>query len=175
VTETGVVATFDPATRFLAFQDGRAVKLTRQSQLLQPRVLRPLDPVAIRPGDHVVVQNALPIGMRTGSSAGKRQHVSTVAAVNQQRQTVQLTDGSVIRVTPSTNMHEGMEGGVLVLTDLRPGDEVIIVMPTVSTPTTRSPTTGSQPSAAPQTVITGSPSEPSDVNEIMVFRETKAP
>jgi len=175
VTETGVVATFDPATRFLAFQDGRAVKLTWQSQVLQPKVMQPVDPAAIRPGDRVVVQNALPIGVRTGSSAGKRQHMGTVASVNQQKQTVQLTDGGVIRVTPSTSMHTGMEGTVLALTDLRPGDEVVVLMPTTGTPTTRYATTGSQPSAAPQAVITGSPSEPSDANEMMVFREMEEP
>ena len=181
VTTTGVVAKFDPATGILAFQDGRAVKLTDQSQVLQPKVLQPVDLAAIRPGDRIVVQNALPIGVRSASKAGKRQRMGTVASVNQQKQTVQMRDGSVVRVTPSTNMHQGTDGPVLVLTDLRPGDElVIVIMDHAATAppaaTTGAPTTGTQQSALPsQARITGAPSDPTDANELMVFREAQAP
>jgi len=181
VTTTGVVAKVDPASGVLIFQDGRAVKLTPQSQVLQPKVMQPVDPAAIRPGARVVVQNALPIGMRTASATGKRQRMATVAAVDQQKQTVQMTDGSTARVTPSTNMHKGTDGAALVLADLRPGDEVVIVMMekvAAGSPaaTSGAPTTGTQPSALPsQTVVTGAPSDPSDASELMVFRETEAP
>jgi len=188
VTTTGVVAKFDPASGVLLFQDGRAVTLTNQSQVLEPRAMQPLDPSAIRPTDRVVVHNALPIGVRTGSKASKRQKVGTVASVNRQQQSVQLTDGSVVRVTPSTNMHMGADGGAaLVLTDLRPGDEIVIVMTEVSSGATTSgtqraappppPAATSQPSALPsQATITGSPSDPTDTaSELMVFREAQAP
>lgn len=181
VTTTGVVAKVDPASGVLIFQDGRAVKLTPESQVLQPKVMQPVDPAAIRPGARVVVQNALPIGVRTASATGKRQRMATVAAVDQQKQTVQMTDGSTVRVTPSTMMHKGTEGAALVLADLRPGDEVVIVMReklAVGPPaaTGGAPTTGTQPSALPsQTVVTGAPSDPSDASELMVFRETEAP
>ena len=50
VTETGVVATVDPTTGVLTFQDGRTVQLTPQSRVLTATLLQPLDPAAIRPG-----------------------------------------------------------------------------------------------------------------------------
>ena len=51
---------------------------------------------------------------------------------------------------------------MLVLTDLRPGDEVVIVlMDDVAT--------------APSAATTGAPSDPSDASELLVFRETEAP
>ena len=180
VTTTGVVAKFDPTTGVLLFQDGRAVKVTSESQVLQPKVMQPVDPAVIRPGDRIVVRNALPIGVRTASKAGKRQHMGTVASVNQQSQTVQMTDGSVVRVTPSTNVHRGAEGAAFVLTGLRPGDEIVIVMVdsaagALPPGTAGAPTAGAQPSALPQTTITGAPSDPTDASELMVFRETEAP
>jgi hypothetical protein len=87
---------------------------------------------------------------------------------------------------PSTNMHMGTQGRVALLTDLRRGDEVIIVMtetppvaaaaPTVVVPAP-SGTGGSStdPGALPRAAVTGSPAEPSDADEIMIFREQQAP
>ncbi len=57
VTVSGVVAGFDAATGILTFADGRMVKLTSQSQIIQ------MDGIALRPGVRVVVQNTLPVGM----------------------------------------------------------------------------------------------------------------
>lgn len=170
------------------------MKLTDQSQLLPAEGMQPVDPAAIRPGDRVVVQDALPIGVRTASKAGKRQRMGTVASVNRQRQTVQMTDGSVIHVTPSTNMHMGTDAAALMLTDLHPGDEVVIIMTetaaaapgAVTSGATTSgmqtstvpppPGTATQPSALPsQATITGAPSDPTDASDLMVFREAQAP
>jgi len=181
VTTTGVVAKFDPTNGILIFQDGRTVKVTEQSRILEAKAKQPLDPASIRPGHRVIVQNALPVAVRSASRAGKRQRMATVASVNQQKQTVQMTDGSVVQITPSTNMHKGMEGAAIVLTDLRPGDELVIIMtdtvPASSAATAGSaPTSGTQPSALPSPrVITGAPSDPSDASELLVFREAEAP
>jgi len=185
VTTSGVVAKFDPTTRVLIFQDGRTVKLTDQSQVLQPKVLQPVDLGSIKSGDRVVVQNAMPVAVKSASKSGKRQRMATVASVDQQTQIVRMTDGSAVRVTPSTNLHRGLDGPAVVLADLQPGDELVIIMMDETTPTTGASattgaqaTTGTRPeeaSALPGRVVTGAPSDPSDASELMVFREVQAP
>jgi hypothetical protein len=184
VTTAGVVAKVDPAAGILTFQDGRTFKLTPQA-----KVLTPVDPAAVVPGTRVVVRDAMPVAAATAKAAGKRQKMGTVASVDQQQQLVRLTDGSSLRVSPSTNMHMGMRGATIVLTDLKPGDELIIVMadapPAASatsattsaqaTPGGATVGTSADPSALPRSVVTGAPSDPTDANELMVFREVQAP
>jgi hypothetical protein len=193
ITTTGVVAKIDPATGVVVFQDGRTVKLTDRS-----KVLTPVDLAAVRPGTPVVVRNAVPVATPSTRAAGKRQRMGTVASVDQQNQLVRLTDGTSLRVKDSTNMHMGTQGATIILTDLRPGDELVIVMadeaPTASGTSTSaaSPTTpgtsampgaattpgsrsSADPSALPRSVVTGAPSDPSDISELMVFREVQAP
>jgi hypothetical protein len=193
VTTSGVVAKFDSANGVMVFQDGRTVKLTDQSQIVAAKTQQPIDPRAVRPGDRVVVQNALPFGL-SSVAKGKRQRATTVASVDQQNQLVRMTDGSTVRVTPSTRMTMGPGGKTIVLTDLRPGDELIIVMeemaPAVSsssattgsssttgtqTSMNTAPTTTGSPSELPRNVITGAPSDPSDASELILFREAQSP
>jgi len=122
ITTTGVVASYDPATGVLTFTDGRMVELTEQSKVLQPVETR-----AVRPGEPVIVRNALPVGVQSASSAtgsaaegaktlrGKRQHMGTIASIDEPNQVVRLTDGTAVRVTPSTQMHMGTAGKTMVL------------------------------------------------------------
>ena len=186
VTTSGVVAKFDSTNRALVFQDGRTVLLTDQSQIVAAKTQQPIDLGAIRPGDRVVVQNALPIGL-SSVAKGKRQRAATVASVDQTSQYVRLTDGSIVRVTPATQMTFGPGGQTVVLADLRPGDELIIVMDAV-TPTTTSqatsatqttvatgPQTSGSASELPRNVVTGAPSDPSDASQLIIFREAQAP
>jgi len=58
ITASGVVAGYDAATGIVSFEDGRMVKLTSQSRILQTGVTP-----GLRPGAHVVVQNAVPVGV----------------------------------------------------------------------------------------------------------------
>jgi hypothetical protein len=190
VTTSGVVSTFDSTNRALVFQDGRSVLLTDQSQILAAKTQQPIDPSAVRPGDRVVVQNALPVGL-SSLAKGKRQRAATVASVDQTSQLVLLTDGSTVRVSPSTQMTMGPGGQTVVLTDLRPGDELIIVMADEAQPSASgsSATTGTQPamtkgssaattgspSELPRNVVTGAPSDPSDASQLIIFREAQAP
>lgn len=136
VTTSGTVSSFDPATGILTFRDGRMVKLTDQT-----RVLQPADTRTVRTGEQVIVQNALPVGVSSSSIpslTGKRQRMATVAEVDASSQIVRLTDGTVVRVVPSTRMHMGTAGRTVTLTDLRPGDELVIVMADLSSRTTSS-------------------------------------
>ena len=94
--------------------------------------------------------------------------MATVASVEESDQVVQLTDGTAVRVTPSTHMHLGIAGASIGLADLRPGDELVIVT------TDEGATTGTDaaPSASPGPSASRSPGTAS---ELMAFRPTWTP
>lgn len=125
VSASGVVKEFDPMTGILAFEDGRMVKLTGQSTVVQPVG------AVIRAGDPVVLQDVLPVGVRSGVkmlAVGKPQRMATVASIDEPRGLVRLTDGSAVRVAGSTSLHLGAAGSSVALTELAPGDELVIVL-----------------------------------------------
>jgi hypothetical protein len=175
VTTTGIVASFDPATGILTFEDGRVVKVADRTKILQPVETR-----AVRRGEQAIVHDALPVGIRSAASipgsgasaTGKRQRMATVARVDDQNHNVWLTDGSAIRVTPSTKVHMGTAGKTVVLTDLRPGDELVIVMVDDGATSATSRDTTPGPSALPRETTAAAPGEAS---EVMVFRSPQAP
>ena len=175
VTTSGVVKSFDPASGIVVFEDGRMVKLTDQSKVIRPAG------ADIRPGARVVVENVLPVGVQTVSAttAGeKRQRMGTVATVDGQNGLVRLTDGRSIRVNPATKMRMGAAGQTIVIADLRPGDEVVVVLAADPAPA------AAAPGAAPTGDASASPSAlprqaaltpPDDASELMVFRAPQAP
>jgi hypothetical protein len=131
IRTSGVVENFDPATGLLTFRDGRVVRLTDQSTVTLPAE----SPRRLEPGQSVVVQNVLPVGVRTsavGVESRRYQHMGTVANVD--RTGVQLTDGNTLRMAPATKVHMGTGGSSVVLEDLRPGDEIVFVVSDPGTP-----------------------------------------
>ncbi len=94
--------------------------------------------------------------------------MATVASVDQANGIVRLTDGGAVRVTPSTRMRMGTEGATVVLTEIRPGDEVVVVIAEEKAGAATSP------SALPRDVSAASPVT-LDADELMIFRETQAP
>ena len=123
VTTSGVVANFEPDSGLLTFVDGRAVKITDRTKVFPSGNA----PRSLRPGDRVVVQDALPVGVRTASTAAKgnkNQRMGTVRSVDTPNGLVVLTDGNVIHVAPAASVHVGTDGAAMVLADLRPGDEL---------------------------------------------------
>ena len=124
VTASGILATFDSATDILRFDDGRMVKLTGESKVVQPVAN------AIRAGDLIVLQNVLPIGVQSGVktlAVGQPQRMGTIASVDESRGLLALTDGTLVHVTRSTNVHLGAAGSNVALTQVSPGDELIVV------------------------------------------------
>jgi hypothetical protein len=175
VTTSGVVASYDPAADIVTFTDGRIMKLTDQSTVLQPVERR-----AIRPGEQVVVRSALPIGVQSAkaSAHGKRQRMATVASIDQPNQLVLFTDGSAVRVTADTRMHMGTEGDNVILTDLRPGDELLIVMTGEGTaaPGATGPSALPRAARGPSAMVPpGTRTAPDEASELMVFRNQEAP
>ena len=165
VTMSGALKSADPKLGTITFQDGRTAMLTKASEILVPTSVD-----TVRPGIPIVVRNALPFSLDAASTAarGTSQRMATVASVEESDQVVQLTDGTAVRVTPSTHMHLGIAGASIGLADLRPGDELVIVT------TDEGATTGTDPapSASPGPSASRSPGTAS---ELMAFRPTWTP
>jgi hypothetical protein len=159
VTVSGIVNSFEPATGILRFEDGRLVKLTGES-----KVVRPAGAV-VRTGDAVALQDVLPVGVQAGVKSlavGKPQRMATVASVDEPAGLVRLTDGTTVRVTGTTNVHRGATGSSVILTDLKPGDELVVVLGAVdATP----PTAGDVASA----LVRQDRARPAEALEIMIF------
>ena len=142
---SGVVDSFDPVTGVLVFRDGRMVQLTSESTITLPAEA----PRRLERGQMVAVEHARPVGVRTATGApapsGEQvpgyQRMGTIASID--KEGIRLTDGEVIRMSPTAKVHLGVDGAALAFNDVRPGDEVVIV---VSDPTS------------------------SEVTEVMVFR-----
>jgi hypothetical protein len=163
VTVSGVVSSYDRATGIVTFQDGRRVKVTEQSTVLE-RTERS----ALRPGESVVVRRALPLGLESsGAAVGQRQRMATVASIDEPNQMIVLSDGTAVRVTNATRMHMGLHGPTVVLNTVRPGDEIIVV----TAPPASSASGAAAPSALPrQALRPGESSAAPEASEIMVFR-----
>ena len=173
VTTSGVVARYDPSTDVVTFKDGRVMKLTDRSIMLQPVERR-----AVRPGEAVIVRDALPVGVQAPkvSMRGKRQRMATVASVDEPNRLVRLTDGTAVHVTDNTNMRMGTEGATVVLTELRPGDELLIVVADVPAPSAGATAPNALPRAAIGPSSTAAPGgPPEEASELMVFRSQEAP
>jgi hypothetical protein len=189
VTTSGVVANFDPDSGLLTFVDGRTVKITDRTKVFPPGHA----PRSLRPGDRVVVQDALPVGVRTASTAAKgnkNQRMGTVRSVDAPNGLVVLTDGNVVHVAPAASVHVGTDGAAMVLADLRPGDELVIVVSDASVPaaaatsetrasSSSAPSSANAPGSGSTRTYTSS-TEPSSAavsptplegNELMLFRE----
>ena len=75
-------------------------------------------------------------------------------------------------------MQRGTDGPAMVLTDLRPGDELLIVMVddgkvSAAPSASAAPAAPGAPSALPRQATAGGPTE--EANELMVFRNEEAP
>ena len=164
---SGVVKEFDPVNGILAFEDGRMVKLTGQSKVVQPVG------DAVRAGDLVSLQDVLPVGVQSGVkilAMGKPQRMAAVASVDEPSGLVRLTDGSAVRVAGSTSLHLGAAGSSVALTELAPGDELVIVLADAAA----APAAALAP-PAPDDSISALPRQdvgprPLEAAELMVFR-----
>jgi len=134
----GTVAQVDPQAGVVVFEDGRSLKVGTRGTAWQPI---PLDQV--RPGDRLFVENAQPAAYQ-GTTMSDRIRMGRVARVDSTRKMVLLDDGTWVSLQPSTKT---MMDGQVVVTELQPGDQIVIFVdepgtagtaaPTASTTTTR--------------------------------------
>jgi hypothetical protein len=108
------------------------------------------------------------------AAAPVRQHIGTVASVDERSQTIRLTHGPIVRVAPS-RVHD-RNGNAVALRDLRPGDKLIFNVATdVPASSRRAPRVASSDaeavgSALPREAALATPGE---VVEVKVFRPSR--
>jgi hyperosmotically inducible periplasmic protein len=134
VDVTGVVSQVDPSTGTIILQDGRVLRMTSDTLVWQPSTLQ-----SLRPGTPVIVRDAAPIGVQPAAGAPWR--MGTVHAVDRANSRLVLTDGTVVRLAPTVNVHRGPER--LGFDQIVPGSEIVI------RPVGPSPTGSAEGSAFP--------------------------
>jgi hyperosmotically inducible protein len=125
VDATGVVASVDQATGTITLTDGRILKTNPATALWQPSTL-----ATLRPGAEVFVRGAAPAGYQP-VTAPSQWRMGTVSHTNPSANQLVLTDGTIVRVSPSTTLLRG--GQRVALADVQPGTEVVIRTPTPAT------------------------------------------
>ena len=122
VDATGVVSRVDPQAGTIVLEDGRVLQATGRTTIWQPVPL-----TAVKPGASVYMRNAEAVDFRPPGAAppagSTRFQMGTVTSVDPAGRIV-LGDGSVLSVAPGTVVQ--MDGRTITVTDLRPGDEVVI-------------------------------------------------
>src|SRR5919108_3979514 len=129
IDATGTVASVDAASGTITLSDGRVLRANDRTAVYQPTTVQ-----ALKPGDRVLVRGAAPVTVRAPET-----RMGTVARIDAARQQLVLTDGTIVRVPSSANVHRGFEH--LTLAQLEPGAELVIQL---------APT----PSASPNTTTT---------------------
>lgn len=165
---SGTIASVDSQNRTVTFQDGRTLRLGPGARVWEGSSLGD-----VRAGDHVIVQGGELAAYTHGSQMpADRIRTGTVVSMDGARSMVLLDDGSYVRITPDTRMHLG---GRDTVTQLHPGDELIIVL----APAAGAPSTGSvsqAPSALPRETLQDSvQGQPVQAELIHIFRRTQSP
>ncbi len=122
VDASGVVASVDRQNQTITLQDGRTLKITDQSRVWQTGSL-----AGLQPGQQVFIDDAQPVAFGTGGTPGamgSTTRMTSVVGVDRGAGTVYLSDGTALRVSESTRVT--MAGDTLRVTDLQPGDEVVV-------------------------------------------------
>ena len=107
-----------------------------------------------------------------------RQHIGTVASVDEHAQTIQLTHGPVVRVSPSTRVRYGKTDQPIALRDLRRGDKVIFSVAAADTSASAAGSERARRGVSPDAEASGSAlprdvaglATPGPVVEVLVFR-----
>jgi hypothetical protein len=124
VDATGVVASVDSRTGMITLQDGRIVRATPGTTIWQPVAVG-----SVMPGTSVFVRNAEPLDFRpaTMPAASQPWRMGTVTSVDSATSRIILSDGTIVQLRPGTQAT--YDGRTLAITELRPGDEIIVGVP----------------------------------------------
>jgi hyperosmotically inducible periplasmic protein len=119
---TGSVATVDPGTGALTLSDGRVVRVTDTSTIWQPSTVQ-----SLQPGTQVLIRNGAAAGVESSAARTGEWRMGTVSRVDHIDNQIILTDGTVVKVTPSTTLRKGTEP--LTFDKLQPGWEIVVKAP----------------------------------------------
>ena len=79
----------------------------------------------MRPGAQVIVRGAAPAGFQpTAAMTAPEWRMGTVRRIDRANYQIVLTDGTVVRIAPSANIHRGPDR--LTFDQLVPGAEVVV-------------------------------------------------
>jgi hypothetical protein len=143
IDATGTIASVDASTGTITLADGRVLRAGDRTSVYQPTSVN-----ALRPGDQVLVRGAIPMTVRAPET-----RMGTVARVDTARRQLVLTDGSIVRVPTSANVHRGTQR--LALTQIEPGAEVVVQLAPM--PAASPNTTGPSPGPTQTTPVPTSP------------------
>lgn len=165
IDASGEVASVDRETRQITFKDGRVLELTTDQ-----RVWQAVDLDRVQPGQQVWVNAARPVAFRSGAT-----RMGTVARVDQARQVVVLSDGSIVRLRPGGAVTLGADR--LRIIDLQPGDEIVVRLDPGTTASAQSPTTDNASHLASASPRTDSFARATSIeaSEILIVRRHQAP
>jgi hypothetical protein len=124
IDATGVVASVDAATGIITLQDGRIIRIQPGTTLWQPITMG-----SVAPGASVFIRNAQPLDFRPQAQlpSARPLQMGTVSSVDASNARVVLSDGTVVHLRPGSRLM--FNGQSLAISDLRPGDEVVVGMP----------------------------------------------
>jgi len=144
-TSSGTVASVDSRNRTVTFQDGRTLRLGPGARVWEASNLDD-----IHPGEDAMIQGGQLAGYaHSGQTSSPRTRTGTVVRIDEARSMVLLDDGSWVHITPGTRLRLN---GADVVTQLRPGDELIVVLAppgaAAAPPGVASPTAPGAPAAS---------------------------
>jgi hypothetical protein len=148
IDATGVVAQVDRQTGTITLQDGRVLRATGRTTIWQPVTIG-----SVAPGASVYVRNAEAVDFRPTAQPApdaRRFHMGTVGSVDATNARVLLSDGTVVHLRPGSRLD--YDGRSVAITDLRPGDEIVVGMPAAPTVTV-TPSTGASVNALPRATV----------------------
>jgi hypothetical protein len=124
---TGIVTGVDARTGTIRLQDGRVVRVTPGTTVWQPTTVG-----AVVPGASVYVRNAEPLDFRSQATlpAARPYQMGTVTRVDAANSYIVMNDGSIVHLR--SGVQPIYNGQPLAITELRPGDEVVIGLPASS-------------------------------------------
>lgn len=125
VDVSGTIASIDRRSGILTLHDGRMLRLSEQGQVWQ---LVSAD--SLRPGAHVLLSKAYPVGFRAAGAApawtdDPNVTMGRIVNVDPGGSMVLLSDGTVVRLNSSTPMQVA-GGQTVTIRDLKPGDELVV-------------------------------------------------
>src|SRR5262245_63090809 len=123
IDATGSVAAVEAGTGTLTLADGRVVRASDTTTIWQTSSIE-----ALQPGAQVLIRNGAPTGVESSSTGRTGEwRMGTVSRVDHIDNQVILTDGTVVKVTPSTVLQKGTEP--LTFDKLQPGWEIVVKAP----------------------------------------------
>jgi hypothetical protein len=171
VDAIGTVSSVDHQAKTITFEDGRTFKLTERSQLWHP-----VPASSVQPGAHVFVDDAVPAGFKSAADtwpADSRLVMGTVVSTDASKATVLLQDGTVVRISPKTKMHMGRDQ--LTITQLQPGDQVVIRVAESGAATASASTTTTVSGSGDVSALARQGVVYIDAEDIRIMRRQQAP